>query len=452
MGPQMENSPLKGVLMKLFFHRSVSTVRNWMILAIFLFAGYGILDIYYLSHHLKLVWTIRFGIIIPLLLLMYSLTFLKRLKDQLTPILVVFLTIGTLGVNAVIAIASPDEKAYHFYFIGFILVIFWSHSAGLNSTVSTWVHIGIIVAYNVTAIFFQQLHAVSAVELFGNNMFLITVVLFSTISARIIESFIFEDHVKKKQLQEEHVIKDKLFSIISHDVRGPLSSIKGLLNLTSANIVTQAEFKDNSQKLTDSVDALMGFLDMLFLWSRDQKGYLPILKSDLNLHEVVSEVFKQYLPTAQQKSISLINNIDTTLKLLADSTMINLIMRNLVWNAIKFTSDGIILIRAQQTDKVTEIYVEDTGAGIDTRVIETVINGTNKISSIGTHNEKGFGFGLTICKEFIDRHAGTFIIKPKKDGGTIFCFTIPHPIDSKEANLETQWNKKDFRAKSQRVA
>ena len=416
------NVPVQGVLMRLFFHRSVSTSRNWMLLGIFLFSAFGVLDIYYYSPlHLKLAWLIRFGIVIPLLIFLYALTFFKTLKANFSMVLTCFVAVAILGINILIGLTSPEEKGYQSWYVALLLVMFWLHNSGLNSWIIIALHVFIIFCYNITAIFFQHLHIHALEVLIGNNCMILTAVLLSYISFRIIESFIAQDQKTKRELEEAVVLKEKILSVVSHDIRGPIASIKGLLNLCSIGIISTEELKANSKHLTELVDSLQGLLDTIFIWTMEEKTNSPIEKKNMSLHSIVTKVFSVFIPYAERKSIILLNQVNKSIMVSADMVTLNLILRALVSNAFKFTSQGSITIKADQTASFTIIYVEDTGSGIEKEIAEMLKKDMDNISSI----YDGKGFGLAICKELIEKHGGSFTLLEGRGEGTMVCFTIP---------------------------
>lgn len=414
-------------LMRSFFHRSVSTVRNWMLLGVLLFSLFGVLDIYYTPIHLKLAWSIRFGIIIPLLLFFYIITFIKSLNSHLSVILVCFVTTAIVGTNALSAVADSVEKGFHFWFVGLLLIMFWLHNTGLN-TRYLWILHGItLVTYNVSAIFFQQLHIQSLEVLIGNNSMIIKAILMSIASSRIVESFIQEDHNTKRELEQALIVKERILSVVSHDIRGPLASIKGLLNLCASGRINQDELRTNAKMLTESVDALQGLLDSIFIWNMGGNGNFPVEKKRLNLYNLVLELTRSFAPIANRKFISIYNKIDTSIMVVADPVVLKLVVRNLLSNAFRFTVKGDITIRATQTHDTTFIYVENTGSVVDQEIVKLLLNG---IDSISTTSYNGKGFGLAICKELVERHGGSFFFQTNGNAETSMYFTLTNPQSS----------------------
>lgn len=433
----VQESEAEGAIMKFFFRRSVSTVRNWMVLAVLLYASYGVMDIYYVPHHRHIAWIVRI-VVVAFAVLVFIATFFRRSKDYLANLMIGFLMIGILGLNIIIASTTPDELAYHYYFVGYILALVWTGMLGLRPLQLCVVQVIVILSYNVTAIYFQDLLTVSPMVFYGNNSFLITILTFSSISSKILESFISEDYRKnklihvernmlskaQKELLESNLLKDKLLSIISHDVRGPLSSIKGTLGAYTNDIIDSNELKHHVKKLIISVDSVLDLLNTLMQWSFSRSENFPVEKKYINLRQIVIETFDLVCPFADLKKIALENNVNSSQEVYVDATMLSLILRNLITNAVKFTERGSINIYSREADNFIEIFVEDSGMGIKADVAEKLLSG-KAVTSLGTSREIGLGLGLTMCREFIEMLGGSLTFFSTEGKGTIFKFTVP---------------------------
>ena len=228
-----------------------------------------------------------------------------------------------------------------------------------------------------------------------------------------------------QQLRELNHLKDKLFSIISHDLRSPLGSLVTLLNLTQQGYFTEEGFKEVIDELSKNVGYTSELLENLLKWAQSQMEGLKVNPSYFNLHQVAESKFALYSEQAHNKGITLSNMISEDIKAYADSAMIELVFRNLVANAIKFCDSGsTVMASASVLDDNILVSVTDTGTGISPENLEKLF-GREIFSTRGTSNEKGTGLGLLLCKDFINLNSGTIWAKSVPGVGSEFFFTIP---------------------------
>jgi len=238
----------------------------------------------------------------------------------------------------------------------------------------------------------------------------------------------------QNRLQELNATKDKLFSIISHDLRSPFTSIIGFIEL----LIDKVKKNDIDEILSygimirESSWSVMNLLTNLIEWSKLQSFKLNIYPTKFDLPATVREVFDLMKPLAEKKAITLTTRIPANLIICADRSMISSVIRNLVSNAIKFTPQGgQILFSAYEKDKSVNFEVEDNGIGMKQSVTEKLFNNNWNISLAGTENETGTGLGLIICREFISKHEGSIRAESKIGHGSRFVVTIPQKINNK---------------------
>lgn len=227
-----------------------------------------------------------------------------------------------------------------------------------------------------------------------------------------------------QELAKNNQIKDKLFSIISHDLRSPLASLKGLLMLLKEEEGMPPDFKEYLTQTSYNLDNTFILLDNLLKWSSSQMNALQPKLEPFELDILIEEIINLYEPIAQQKNIQLESKSLSKQRVFADRDMIHLVLRNLINNAIKFTpQQGKVSIEMKIANpKTVEISVSDTGVGISTENLPKVFG---ELSTRGTNAEKGTGLGLQLCKEFITLNQGTISIKSEVGKGSTFSFTIP---------------------------
>ncbi len=222
--------------------------------------------------------------------------------------------------------------------------------------------------------------------------------------------------------------KDKLFSIIAHDLRTPISNISQLLTLLEESYATGSTAKsaDILAKLRATSDVSFTLLENLFEWARNQISEVIYSPEELNLHELLHECLVVHQIAAKEKNIALTVNCNNTLKAFADRNMLTTVIRNLVSNAIKFTpQNGAIFISAEPSgNNKIAVYIHDSGVGIEEERLPVLFNFTQNKSTYGTNGEKGTGLGLTLCSDLIHLNKGEIHVESEIGKGSTFYFTI----------------------------
>jgi signal transduction histidine kinase len=233
--------------------------------------------------------------------------------------------------------------------------------------------------------------------------------------------------VQKKQLEENIAFKNKLFSIVSHDVRTPLNSLHGLAALLAGKEDLSIEMlKPVLIDLDERIQVTSVFLENLLSWAKSQlEGYTPEL-TDLDLKTEATLVIDLFGQTAADKKITVINGIAADCIARADKNLLRLVLRNLLSNAIKFThSGGRVEITAQPAgDNTLSVLLKDSGIGMTQANINKVLNGSG-YTSLGTSSEKGTGLGLSLCKDFIAQMGGRLTVESTLGMGSTFSFSVP---------------------------
>jgi signal transduction histidine kinase len=242
----------------------------------------------------------------------------------------------------------------------------------------------------------------------------------------------------KEELEELNASKDKFFSIIAHDLRGPLGSLHGLTEILVENI--EGYSKDKLiQFLTTQRDAaknLLALLENLLTWSRMQRGMIEFRPENIDIEWLISRNLDLFTPAAEHKQITFMRSIPKQVFISADQSMMNTVVRNLISNALKFTdSGGTITVSVRQDDTCINVSVADTGIGIDARHVPHLFQIDAKYQRKGTANEQGTGLGLILCKEFVERHGGEIRVKSDIGKGTTFTFSLPLPQNSSQTHV-----------------
>lgn len=242
-----------------------------------------------------------------------------------------------------------------------------------------------------------------------------------------------EDSLKKtnEELQVLHLAKDRFFSIIAHDLRSPFQSLLGFSEILANEIDTLSneEIVIFSKGLNDDLRNIYGLLDNLLQWSMIQRNMLEHNPENVNLYDLANKIIGISSQIAKEKNISIFNNIENGTFVYADSLMLRSVIQNLIINAIKFTEkEGRIVISSVEKSNLIEVSVEDTGMGIESKLIPGLFSFNTIFTTNGTAGERGTGLGLPLCKEFVERNEGKIWVETERGKGSKFVFTLPKPI------------------------
>ncbi|MDM8529633.1 DUF3365 domain-containing protein [Anaerolineales bacterium HSG25] len=235
----------------------------------------------------------------------------------------------------------------------------------------------------------------------------------------------------KEELAQINANKDKFFSIVAHDLRGPFMPLLGTSELLAemADFLEPTDIKEMGESLHRSVKNVHNLLENLLQWSRMQMGRMQYQPKRIALTELVRINIQLLTETATDKKISLQNNVQPDIFVYADQHMLDMVVRNLVSNALKFTPEkGQVSVSAMIKDdeqSFVKISVSDTGVGISQEDIDKLFKIELHHTTLGTAQEKGTGLGLVMCHEMVDTHGGEIWIESEIDKGTTFNFTVP---------------------------
>lgn len=233
---------------------------------------------------------------------------------------------------------------------------------------------------------------------------------------------------QKQELSHLNRTKDTLFSIISHDLRSPLSSLYSMLTLQTLGNLPPERMATHAERLSRTLDVTLRLLDNLLNWSAAQMQGDKVRPEKIALQAAAEEALALLAGDADRKNIQLHTQLPEHCLVSADVNMLRLVLRNLVGNAIKFTpAEGTITLaaRLQETQGMWELSVTDTGVGIAVADQARIFGETGLHSTLGTAREKGTGLGLRLCKEFVERNGGRISFESVPGQGSTFRFTLP---------------------------
>ncbi len=253
---------------------------------------------------------------------------------------------------------------------------------------------------------------------------------------------LIDSEEKLKRMNDE---KDKFISIISHDIRSPFSGILGIVDGIVAyyDRYGKKELKSAIEMLSKTSHYLFDMLENLLVWARASRGRMDINKENIPLFTIVKANVELLINNAILKRISIKNNTNKNLFVVADENMLSTVLRNLISNAIKFTNVGGEIIisahKSEQNDQL-EIWVSDNGVGMPPKVGNSIFQLNRQFTSSGTNNEKGTGLGLFICKEMIQLNGGKIWVESTPSEGTCFKFTLDYVEDYNYIEQESDFD------------
>lgn len=237
---------------------------------------------------------------------------------------------------------------------------------------------------------------------------------------------------KWKQIEEElrelNASKDKFFSIISHDLRNPVTFIVGFseLLLNDLEALSQEEIKLYVTNIHRSAKNLYDLLENLLQWAELQRGRVDYQPVKVDLRELIETNANLLQGNASEKTIDLSYELDEDCVVYADRYMLNSVIQNLMSNAIKFTHlQGTVKISARRQGKSVEVSIIDTGIGISAEQLASLFQMDQYQTTLGTAGEKGTGLGLMLVKEFVEKNGGKISVESVLNKGTTFKFSVP---------------------------
>lgn len=239
-----------------------------------------------------------------------------------------------------------------------------------------------------------------------------------------------EQKIKQQnlELQRINAEKDKLFSIISHDLRSPFNALIGFSEILQKKIdnYDKTKIKKIISHINNTATTTYDLLNDLLKWANFHRGQIEFKPQKIDLLNFTTQKISLIQDIAAQKEIEIKNKIAEETEVFADENMLSTILRNLLTNAVKFTNrKGKVSIFTTETDKNIEISVKDNGIGISEEKQKKLFRIESNISEQGTENEDGTGLGLILCREFVEKHGGKIWVKSKTGKGSIFTFSIP---------------------------
>lgn len=233
-------------------------------------------------------------------------------------------------------------------------------------------------------------------------------------------------------LMELNSIKDKMFSVIGHDLRSPIGSIKMTLDFLKSDLGKQyniESFHETIGVLAQTTDEVFGLLENLLGWAKSQSGNLAVVPENILVKDLINSVYLLHKGSLQQKKVQFEQQIDEEISVNADLNMLKTVVRNLLSNAIKYTPEGgTIRVITHHIKEFIHITVTDTGVGIPPENMSKLFDDKQHLTTYGTNNEAGSGIGLILCQSFVKKNNGRLFVESEVGKGSSFIIELPLPI------------------------
>ncbi|HEY1113484.1 MAG TPA: HAMP domain-containing sensor histidine kinase [Chitinophagaceae bacterium] len=235
--------------------------------------------------------------------------------------------------------------------------------------------------------------------------------------------------MQTEELKELNTLKNKLFSVISHDLKSPMYALRNLFRNVQQYNMAAHEVKALVPEVLNDLNYTIGLMENLLQWSKSQMNAHKVAKEEVDISGQIEEVMYGLRLQAEAKQITIEHQVEGPVLVCTDRDVVNLVLRNLLSNAIKFTPQGgSIYLGANDMGAFVEVYVQDTGLGMNKETLKK-INQNNGFTTKGTASESGTGLGLMLSREFLAKSGGQLHIESEPGQGSIFSFTLPHQVE-----------------------
>jgi len=228
-----------------------------------------------------------------------------------------------------------------------------------------------------------------------------------------------------RELTELNQVKNKLFSVIAHDLKTPMYALRNLFHNMQKYKLSSQEILDMVPGIATEINYTTSLMENLLQWAKSQMKHATVNPEVLDVQRMVIEVLQLLQLQAENKQVYLESQLDEPVYCYADREMVNLVLRNLLSNAIKFTpKHGTVYVGATEKSRQIEVFVQDTGIGMSRENMQRIF-GDSYYTTKGTNHETGTGLGLKLCKEFLEKNGGDITVQSEPGKGSTFSFTLP---------------------------
>ncbi|MGB3618336.1 MAG: HAMP domain-containing sensor histidine kinase [Catalinimonas sp.] len=346
-------------------------------------------------------------------------------------VLFVVSTITIIYSSLVFGQAGGAQLFFMPLLIAAVLLLGWKERRSLAGVVLVILTGIVVLEFNLSAPMRMTLDVEEQTEIYRSSWWgaLFVTALAGTFLLRLNHQTDQTIRRTEDSLRASNATKDRLFSIIAHDLRGDLGNVRGLIDLMALGMITPEEREDVMQKLQGTAARSHELLDNLLTWARSQHeayepAYLPV-----SLHQVAEKQVRRYADIAENKSIAVVNHVPDPTVVRSDELMLEVIIRNLFTNALKFTPrGGKVSFSTEANEERTILWVEDNGTGMPPELLEKLFEIRHRQHTRGTGGEPGTGLGLMLCREVVQQHGGDLLVSSIKGVGSRFGIVLPSPI------------------------
>ncbi len=230
---------------------------------------------------------------------------------------------------------------------------------------------------------------------------------------------------QSEQLQQLNDFKNKVFAIVSHDMRSPMQSLFGVVDLISRDLITEAEIKALLPDIKSKMHNMKSLVENLLQWARSSMDGETIMKSDFKVNEVLNEVLESSRHLYSEKGIQIVDHLAPDAVINSDRRLLSIVIRNLIINAIKFSNEqSQIVVSSHDKDDQIGISIKDQGVGMDEEQLSKLFT-HEMVNSLGTFGERGSGLGLILCHDFVHKLGGEIWAESEPGKGSTFSFSLP---------------------------
>ncbi len=423
------------------FASSIFFIRLYLLAAVVLYSAFGILDAMISEEYRPVLWLIRYGFAVPVMLVILGLSFTKSFESYVQPALAAAMSAGGLGVVFMTAVLGPPFNSQ--YYAGLIMVVIYSGSLlGLRFSYSMFITISIVASYQLVSLFINPIPTESYVS---NNFFLGMATGVGLFCSYILETHIRNNYIAQKIIEEKnHVMKllldeaeaanrakSEFLAVMSHELRTPLNAILGFSEMLAQQMMGplgSPKYKEYAADIHDSGAHLLAIINDILDLAKAESGKLELFEKTFEFSGVVESTLKMCAQKAHENNIKIEFTPDRSgLEVYADERLIRQVALNLISNAVKFTPVGgrvTIDIRVSRETGAT-LVVKDTGIGIAAKDLDRVLRPFEQVESALSRRHGGTGLGLPYSKKVIEIHGGALKLASQVNSGTTVRVDLP---------------------------